>query len=110
MAARGKPKGHPKTGGRVKGTPNAVTLEVRELCQQHGPEVIKILMEVARKGETSQARVSACKELLDRGYGRTPQHVNLSGDGGGPVRWLVERNIVEPKARDPDRESLSPAA
>jgi hypothetical protein len=29
-----RPKGTPKTGGRLKGTPNRVTLEVRELAQQ----------------------------------------------------------------------------
>jgi hypothetical protein len=27
-------KGMPKTGGRLKGTPNRVTLEVRELARQ----------------------------------------------------------------------------
>lgn len=45
------------------------------------------LVELAGSGEGHVA-VSACKELLDRGFGRAPQPHD--GDGaGGPVKFLI---------------------
>ena len=71
-----------KTGGRSAGTPNKATAEIRALAAVHGPAVIKRLVELME--EAGPIAVAACRELLDRGYGKAPQP--LDGDGqGGPV-------------------------
>jgi uncharacterized protein YoaH (UPF0181 family) len=40
-------KGHPKAGGRAKGTQNKATLEIKELARVHGPAGITRLAEIA---------------------------------------------------------------
>jgi enoyl-[acyl-carrier-protein] reductase (NADH) len=74
----GRPKGLPRTGGRKPGTPNKVTADVRALAQQYGADAISILHCIAKSIDTpAAARVSACKELLDRGYGKAPQPMTV---------------------------------
>lgn len=64
-------------GGRVKGTPNKVTLELKDLARQYTPDALKALVEVVREGSEG-ARVSAAKEILDRGYGKASQHIDAN--------------------------------
>ena len=66
-----------KFGGRTKGTPNKATVEVKLLAQQHGPKVIAELARIALNSESERTRVAACAELLDRGYGRPHQSIEV---------------------------------
>lgn len=59
-----------KTGGRVAGTPNKSTAEIKALAQKHGADAIARLAFLAVNAESEQAQVAAIKELLDRGYGK----------------------------------------
>ncbi len=76
-----KPKGAPKTGGRKAGTPNKIPREIKELAQVYtadGIEQLAImagLVEGKSPSENDTARISAIKELLDRGHGRPPQAI-----------------------------------
>lgn len=67
----GRKAGTPKTGGRQKGTVNKHTAEVRSLAQKYGASVMERLAHLALNGETEQVQVAACKEILDRGYGKS---------------------------------------
>ena len=58
-------KGGAKTGGRVAGTPNKSTASIRELAGLHGPIALAELARLATNADSEQARVSACKEILD---------------------------------------------
>jgi hypothetical protein len=49
-----------KTGGRVAGTPNKATAEVRDLAREYTPVVIAELARLAVEAESEQARVAAC--------------------------------------------------
>ena len=72
-------------GGRKKGTPNRTTAEIRELAQQHGPLVLKTLAALVKKADCDAVRVSAGKELLERGYGKSNipvQQVSVRGTIG----------------------------
>ena len=71
-----------RRGGRQKGTPNKVTADIKALCQEHTPSMIKELARLALKAQSEQARVAAIKELLDRGHGKSPQAI--TGANGGP--------------------------
>jgi hypothetical protein len=87
--ARGK-----KTGGRKAGTPNKATADVKELAQAHGPAAITELARLAGAAESEQARVAACREILDRAYGKATQVTEITGKDGGPIE-TAEVNETE---------------
>jgi len=68
-----------RRGGRKKGTPNKSTAELKALAGVHAETAIKALVGIAQNSESDAARVSAIKELLDRGFGRSTQSVDLTG-------------------------------
>jgi hypothetical protein len=84
-----------KTGGRAKGTPNKVTADIKALAQAHGPAAIAKLVAIMTTSESHTASIAAAKELLDRGYGKAMQGVELTGKDGQPVAFKqIERVIV----------------
>lgn len=79
-----------KTGGRVKGTPNKATRDIKALAGKHTPEALKTLVSIMQGSESDAARVAAAKEILDRAYGKAPQA--LTGEGGeGPVTVVIRK-------------------
>jgi hypothetical protein len=73
-----------KVGGRKKGTPNKATADIKALARVHGPEAVEKLVELMRTGP-EKVRLAAARELLDRGYGKPTQAVEVSGHEGGPL-------------------------
>ncbi len=71
----GNPGGRPKVLG-----------ELQELARYHAPEVIAELARLALKAKSETARIAAGRELLDRGFGRARQSMEVS---------LPEKNIVQ---------------
>ena len=74
----GRPKGQPKTGGRVAGvSKNKVTKEAKlaleELAKEQTKAALGALVNVAKNGKSEAAVVSAVLGLLDRGYGKPRQ-------------------------------------
>ena len=58
-------------GGRPK-----VVAEVKELARAHTGEAIETLVSIMTNPKAAPAaRVSAANSLLDRGYGKPPQHI-----------------------------------
>src|SRR5215813_4722455 len=81
-------KEHEFGGGRPK-----VLAEVQELARQHAPSAIAELARLALKAKNETARIAAIRELLDRGYGRPRQAVEVSapvGDPLDPLRVLMQ--------------------
>jgi hypothetical protein len=65
-----------KYGGRQKGTKNKVTQNVKELAAPHGPDAIKVLVEIMMDESAGKSyRIAASKEIMDRAYGKAPQHI-----------------------------------
>ena len=55
---------------------------MRELARQHTTAAVAALVQIMHDPkEKAQARVSAAKELLDRGYGRPHQDIDVKSDG-----------------------------
>jgi hypothetical protein len=81
---RGGAKPGERRGGRKLGTPNIALKEakvaIEELARQNGPAALTALANVAMKGSSESARVAAAIAILDRGYGRARQSVDLSGE------------------------------
>lgn len=72
--------------GRPKGVPNRATPEERinvsELAKQFAKQALDALVFVATQGESESARVAAANSLLDRGFGKAPQSMELTGKDG----------------------------
>lgn len=77
-----------KTGGRVAGTPNKATAEIKALAQVHGLEAITMLVKIMKESKSELSRISAIREILDRGFGKATQAVELGGPDGNPVVTL----------------------
>ena len=75
----GNPGGRPKVLG-----------EVQQLARLHAPYVIAELARLALKARSETARIAAGRELLDRGYGRTRQSVEVTTPEGNPLQLLFE--------------------
>lgn len=73
--------------------------EVRALARQWTVEALEALVEIMRDHkQPGSVRVSAITYLLDRGWGRPRQSVEVSGEGGiGAIR--VE--LVDARGTDP---------
>ena len=105
MAAesRRNSSGHPvngvrpgeRRGGRQKGTPNKVTADNRAAARLHADDELGSRRKSPRHGQSETARISACKEILDRAYGKSPQAVT-GEDGEGPqhisISWADDGN------------------
>lgn len=86
MAVGGKRPG----AGRKKGSLNKTTADVKVLAQQYGDDAIKALADIAMSpDQPAAARVSAANALLDRGFGKPTQAVELTGANGGPVQQVA---------------------
>jgi Family of unknown function (DUF5681) len=66
--------------GNPGGRPRVVA-EVPELARAHTVEAVETLVSIMTNPKSAPAaRVSAANALLDRGYGKPPQHI--TGEGG----------------------------
>lgn len=68
--------------GRKVGSKNQMTSEHRktlsELARTYSDDAIKALHEIASKGSSESARVSAAIAILDRAYGKPTPHIESS--------------------------------
>jgi hypothetical protein len=87
MAPQSKPKtrngaGHylPGVSGNPGGRPKGVERQVKDLVGEQGEKVLLLLWQIAQSSDqTTRDRISACEILLERGFGRPSQAVELSG-------------------------------
>lgn len=62
--------------------------------RQYAEDALEMLFDLAQGAESEAVRVSAIKELLDRGYGKSS---SLTGPDDPPVLTRIERVIVHSK-------------
>ena len=91
----GNPGGRPKVLG-----------EVQELARQHAPSAITELARLALKAKNETARIAAIRELLDRGYGRFRQAMEITAPAGDPLQLLFEE--LDVLSRKTDRYKQEP--
>src|ERR1700686_4000981 len=94
--------GHPKAGGRRKGTPNKATADVKAVAGVYTAEAVAALVAIMRRKNASDAaRIAAARELLDRACGK-PAQPPAGPSGSGPVtltRIEELHPVVERQAR-----------
>lgn len=77
MNARG---GARPGAGRKKGKVSAAKRDLQEMAKGYATDALQVLVDIAKSTEaTDAARVAAANAILDRGYGRPTQAVNLGG-------------------------------
>lgn len=92
MAGKG---GYRPGAGRKAGVPNKSTADVKALASKHGPDAIATLAKLVKEADTDSARIAACKELLDRAYGKSTQPI--AGDDDMPaIRAALKVAFVGP--------------
>jgi hypothetical protein len=97
---------NPNPNGRPK-----VVAEIRSLAREYGPHAIARLAELSKSREGAVA-VNACRVLLDRGYGRPEQAIEVtSGAQGDSVSAFefasFQANLIRILDRFPDaREAV----
>jgi hypothetical protein len=69
-----------KTGGRKKGSKNRAPNGLQELARVYTAQALDCIFTIMQHGSNEAARVSAAKEILDRGYGKPKQSVDLTGN------------------------------
>ena len=108
--AKIKPKGNPNW---VKGGPSpnpagrpAVLADLREAARGYSQEALETLANVMRDPEAPPAaRVAAARELLDRGYGRAVQAIDVGvkvdiAKAHADVLWDLTQKAREAKASE----------
>lgn len=65
--------------GRKAGSPNKATAYMRDLASQHADDAIQTLVDLMSSSETpAAARVSASKEIIERGFGKSGNIIVLN--------------------------------
>lgn len=82
-----------KIGGTNPGAgrpPDEFKARMREIAS--GPTALAFLEQCVNGEHGAQFAIKAQEYAAERGYGRVPQSVALTGDEGGPIRIIVERD------------------
>jgi hypothetical protein len=75
-----------KTGGRVKGSINKATASIRDAARDYTQDALATLVEVMNDNQQpAPARVSAANAILDRGYGKPHQSVDVDATLQGEI-------------------------
>ena len=84
MPGRGRPF-QPGQSGNPGGRPKVIA-NIREIAREYAPEAVLRLVELMRD-EDPRVAVAACKEILDRGFGRPQLSTDVEKDHeqGGPL-------------------------
>lgn len=73
--------------GNPNGRPKAVSLdEIRSIARRSSPEMVKVLIDLAKNSESDRAKVAAANAVLDRAYGKPAQM--LGDSDGNSISWM----------------------
>lgn len=105
MAARG---GARPGAGRKKGAVSQARREIAEMAKDHAQAALQVLVSVANSAKSpAAARVSAATAILDRGYGKPRQSVEVDGSFAGAftVQYVTAPKGPAPTPSDEDYET-----
>lgn len=81
----GKRPGAGRPAGAQSRATRAMKASFSEVARTHAPEALRTLVQIAKKGESDSARVSAANAILDRAYGKPSQAHEHAGPNGGAI-------------------------
>jgi len=63
--------------GRPKGSLNKATADIKAAAQVYTEDALATLAQIMKAGESEAARVAAANSILDRGFGKPRQSMDL---------------------------------
>lgn len=107
---KGKRGGKRPGSGRKKGVPNKTTRTIKQKAAEHGDNAITTLAAIMKDTENPpEVRIKAANSLLDRGFGKPPQYVEMDINPTGETleerqrRELAYQRALENAAFDKNR-------
>ncbi len=88
------------TSGNPAGRPNGIATLARQLTDNGRICLEYLLSVVLDTGERPRFRIDAAVELLNRGYGKPTQAIDVNSDGTQPLRIIIELPQAEPTGVD----------
>lgn len=89
----------PGQSGNPNGRPKKIARRVQELVGNDPERLINVLLSIAEDSDAKPAdRISATRDLLDRGYGKAPSHAPLEGQDPlelDDIERTIERVVDE---------------
>ena len=93
-----KPGKSGNPGGRLKGVSKLVVADVRALARTYGEDAIEALVSIMGNAKTPPAaRVAAAIAVLDRGWGKPSQRMDMAG--GLTLESLIMANLIPDRRR-----------
>jgi hypothetical protein len=97
----------------VSGNPSGRSKDthtISQLAKAYTQEAVEKLAEIMRTGKTEQAQVRAAEALLDRGWGKAPQHVGGT-ESGEPINVIIKKFVLPDEAdpKNPVANSMASA-
>lgn len=124
-AVTGKPPGKPRGKSfepgvcpNPKGRPKASEQRRREerdarlLARDHSVEAVEKMIHILRKGKTQNLQLAAANMIVDRGYGRPPQALEVYGgdvrpeEREGSALEIITSKLAELGRRERDKEGV----
>lgn len=63
---------------------------IRKKFEEKGPRAFEILVELMETSQDEKIRLMAAERVLERAYGKPKQETEITGEGGGPLKFIVE--------------------
>jgi hypothetical protein len=64
-------------GGRAKKTDDERKID--ELAREHTEQALETIVSIMQAGKTEKAQLAAAQYIIDRGYGKAPQSLEMNG-------------------------------
>ena len=86
------------TSGNPNGRPK-IDFEVRAEAKRHAQKAIDTILKLL-DSKDERVSLNAAQAILDRGYGKPAQSVEVTGSEESPLHTVIERRIVHVNAKD----------
>jgi hypothetical protein len=82
-----------KKGGRPKGSTSSIKRDLAERCRANDARYVQILDDIAQNSTNEGYRLTAIRDLMDRGHGRPTQAISGQGPGGA-IPFVVQLPVA----------------
>lgn len=72
--------GYREGAGRKAGQVNQLTKDLRSMAREHATKALDALVDAVVNADKHSDRIQAANALLDRGFGKPGQHIELDAD------------------------------